>query len=88
MDILLEAKENIRMVRENLKTAQSRHQKKRVELRSGGLCLPEGVTHQRNQKVRSQGQASTSIHMTVPDSSKTWRSGISAQPTRKFVSRA
>jgi hypothetical protein len=42
----------------------------------------------RSQKVRSQGQASTSIHRTVPESGKTWRSGIPAQPTRKSISRA
>jgi hypothetical protein len=64
------------------------HKKKRSKFRSGRLCLPEGVTYQRNQKVRSQGQASTSIHRTVPDSGKMGRSGISTQPTRKSVSRA
>jgi hypothetical protein len=72
-----------------VQTAKLRwHQKKIVELRSGRLYLPEGVTHQRNQKVRSQGQARTSIHRTVQDLGKTWRSGIPTQPTRKFVSRA
>jgi hypothetical protein len=44
----------------------------------------EDVTDQRSQKVRSQGQASTSIHQTIPDSSKT-RSGLPAQPTIKSV---
>jgi hypothetical protein len=34
--------------------------------------------------VQGQRQASTSIHRTVPDSGKTWRSGISTQPTRSL----
>jgi hypothetical protein len=63
-DILLEAEENIRMVRENLKAAQSRQRSyadtRRRELSFDvGDCLFEGVTHQRNQKVWSQRQAST-----------------------------
>jgi hypothetical protein len=84
LDILLEAEENIRMVRENLKTAQSRQRSyadtRRRDLRFevGDYVYLEGVTHQRNQKVRSQGQASISIHRTIPDSSKAWRSGILA----------
>jgi hypothetical protein len=49
---------------------------KRAEFQSGRLCLPEDVTDERSQNVRSQGQASTSIHRIVPDSGKTWRSGI------------
>jgi hypothetical protein len=54
------------------------HKEKKPEFWSGRLYLLEGVTDQGNQKVRSQGQASTLIHRTVPDSSKTWRSGIPA----------
>jgi hypothetical protein len=72
-DILLEAEENIRMVRENLKAAQSRQRS-------------YAVTHQRNQKVWSQRQASTLIYWAVSDSSKTWRSGLSTQLTRESVS--
>jgi hypothetical protein len=63
------------------------HPKKRIEFWSRRLCLLESVTHQRNQKVRSQRQASTLIHRTVPDSTKAWRSGISTQLARKSVSR-
>jgi hypothetical protein len=74
LDILLEAEENIRMVRENLKAAQSRQQ-------SYVDSLFEGVTHQRNQKVRSQRQASTSIYRAVSDSSQTRRSGLPTQLT-------
>jgi hypothetical protein len=90
-NILLEAEENIIMVWENLKTAQSRQRSyadtRRRELWSGRLCLLESVTHQRNQKVWIQRQASTSIYRTIPGSSKTWRSGISTQLTRKSVCR-
>jgi hypothetical protein len=94
LDTLLEAEENIRMVLENLKTAQSRQRsyadtrRRDLSFEVGDYVYLKGVTQQRNQKVQSQGQASTSIHWTVPDSSKTWRSGISTQPTIKFVSRA
>jgi hypothetical protein len=61
---------------------------KRSEIRSGRLCQLEGVTHQRNQEVWSQGQTSTSIYRTVLDSGKTWRNGISTQSTRKSINRA
>jgi hypothetical protein len=58
-DILLEAEENIKMVRENLKIAQSaaklcRHKKKRAEFRGWRFCLFESITYQRSQKIRSQ----------------------------------
>jgi hypothetical protein len=90
LDILLEAEENIRMVRENLKAAQSRQRSyadtRRRELGfEVGDCLFEGVTHQRNQKVWSKRQASTSIYWVVSDSSKTWRSCLPTQLTREFV---
>jgi hypothetical protein len=49
------------------------------------IRLLESVTHQRNQKVWSQRQASTSIYRAVLDSSKTWRSGLSTQLTRESV---
>ena len=61
------------------------HQKKGTQFWSGRLCLLEGVTHQRNQKVWSQRQASTSLYWAVSDSSKTWRSGLSTQLTGEFV---
>jgi hypothetical protein len=89
-DILLEAEENIKMVRENLKIAIKvaklcRHKKKRAEFRGWRFCLSESVTDQRSQKVRSERQASTPLHQSIPDSRKAWRSGLSAQPTRKFI---
>jgi hypothetical protein len=90
-DILLDAKENIRMVQENLKTVQSRQRsyadtrRRELNFEVGRLCLLESVTHQRNQEVWSQRQASTSIYRAVSDSSKTWRIGISTQLTRKSV---
>jgi hypothetical protein len=62
------------------------HKKKRTEFWSGRLCLSEGVTYQRSQKVRSQGQLSTTIYRTVPDSGKAWRSGLPSQLTRSCVS--
>jgi hypothetical protein len=92
-DILLEAEENIKMVRENLKIAQSRKHSyadtRRRELSfEMGACLSKSVTHQRSQKIQSQGQVSTAIYWHVPDSGKAWRSGISAQLTRRLVSGA
>jgi hypothetical protein len=77
-DILLEAEENIRMVRENLKAAQSR-QRSYADTRRREL---------RNQEVRSQGQASPSLYRPVSDLGKTWRSGLSTQLTRESVSYA
>jgi hypothetical protein len=64
------------------------HPKERTEFWSGRPCLLESVTHQRNQKVWSQRQARTPIYRVVPDSSKTWRSGISTQLTRESVHHA
>jgi hypothetical protein len=64
------------------------HQKKRAEFQSGRLCLPNSVTNQRSYKVQSQRQASTSIHRTVPNLGKMWRSGLPTQPTREPVSGA
>jgi hypothetical protein len=83
-DILPEAEENIKMVRENLKIAQSRqpklcrHKKKRAEFRGWRFCLSESVTDQRSQKVRSHRKTSTPLHWSVLDSRKAWRSDLSA----------
>jgi hypothetical protein len=83
-DILLEAEENIKMVRENLKDSAikaaklCRHKKERAEFRSRRLRLFEGFAYQRSQKIQSQRQASTSLCWSVPDSRKAWRSGLSA----------
>jgi hypothetical protein len=72
-DILLEAEENINMVRENLKIAIKaaklcRYKKKRAEFRSWRFCLFESIAYQRSQKIRSQRHASTSLHWSVSDS--------------------
>jgi hypothetical protein len=77
------------MVWENLKIAQlCWHKKKRIEFWSGRSCLSEGVTYQRSQKIWGQGQVSSAIYWAIPDSGKAWRSGISAQLTRRPVSSA
>jgi hypothetical protein len=55
-------------------------------LQSVILCLPEGVTYQRSQKVRNEWQVSTSIYRIVPDSGKTWISGLRTQLTEESVS--
>jgi hypothetical protein len=69
-----------------IKTAKLCRHKERAEFWSGRFCLPEGIAYQRSQKVRSQGQASTPICWSVLDSRKAWRSGLSAQFARRFVS--
>jgi transposase InsO family protein len=92
LDILLEAKENIRMVRENLKAVQSR-QRSYADIRRRELSFEVGdyvylkVSPFRGiKRFRGQRQASTSIHQTILDSSEAWRSGISTQFMREFVS--
>jgi hypothetical protein len=60
-DILVEAEENIKMVRENLKIAQSRQRsyadtrRRELSFEVGDFFLPEGIANQRSQKIRSQG---------------------------------
>jgi hypothetical protein len=89
-DILLEAEENIRMVRENLKAAQSR-QRSYADIRRRELGFEVGdyvylkVSPIKEPKGLDQRQASTSIYRVVSDSSKAWRSGLSSQLTRKSV---
>jgi hypothetical protein len=65
-----------------------RHKKERAEFWSRRFCLPEGITCQRSQKIRSQRQASTPVCWSVSDSRKAWRSGLSAQSAIRFVSGA
>ena len=50
--------------------------------------LPESIDYQRSQKIWSQRQASTSLYWSISNSRKARRSGLSAQPARKFVCRA
>jgi hypothetical protein len=92
-EILLEAEENIKMVRENLKIAQSRQQsyadKRRRELSfEVGDFVYLKVSPIRG--VRRFGvKGKLAPHYIGPsDSRKAWRSGLSAQPARKFVCRA
>jgi hypothetical protein len=89
-DILLKAEENIKMVRENLKIAQSRQRsyadtRRRAEFQSQRFCLSESIADQRSQKIRSQRQASASLYWSVTNSHKVWRSGLSAQSARRLV---
>jgi hypothetical protein len=90
-EILLEAEENIRMVRENLKAAKSR-QRSYADTRRRELSFKVGdyvylkVSSIRGTKRFGVGKASTSIYRAISDSSKTWRSGLSTQLTRESVS--
>ena len=68
-----------------LQMSENRHKKKRAEFRGWRFCQSESVTDQRSQKIRSQRQASTPLHWSVPNSLKAWRSGLSAQSAREFV---
>jgi hypothetical protein len=92
--ILLEVEENIRMVRENLKAAQSR-QRSYADTRRRELSFEVGdyvylkVWPMRGTKrFGVKRQASTSIYRAVSDSSKTWRSGLSTQLTRESIRNA
>jgi hypothetical protein len=90
-DILLEAEENIKMVRENLKIEQSRQRsyadtrRRELSFEVGDFCLSESVAYQRSQKIRSQRQASAPLCWSVSDSRKAWRSGLSTQFARRLV---
>jgi hypothetical protein len=90
-DIMLEAEENIKMVRENLKIAQSRQRsyadtrRRELSFEVGDFVYFEGFAYQRSQKIRSQRQASTPLCWSVSDSRKAWRSGLSAQFARRLV---
>jgi hypothetical protein len=90
-DILLEAKENIRMVRENLKAAQSR-QRSYADTRRRELSFEVGdYVYLKVSPIRGtkrfgvKGKLAPPIYWVVSDSSKTWRSGLSTQLTREFV---
>jgi hypothetical protein len=77
-DILLEAKENIRMVRKNLKIGQSR-QRSYTDSRRRELSFKVGdYVHLKVSPIRGARRFGV----------KTWRSGIPTYPTRKYVSNA
>jgi hypothetical protein len=77
-NILLEAEENIKMVQEKLKIAQSMQRsyadtrRREMSFEVGDFFLPEGIAYKRSQKVRSQRQVSTPICWSVLDSCKAW----------------
>jgi hypothetical protein len=85
-DILLEAEENIRMDRENLKAAQSR-QRSHADTRRRELSFEVGdYVYLKVSPIKgTKRQASTSLYWVVSDSSKTWRSGLSTQLTGESV---
>jgi hypothetical protein len=93
-DILLEADENIKMVRENMKIEQSRQRsyadtrRRELSFEVGDFVYLKVFPYQRSQKIWSQRQASTTLHWSVSDSHKARRSGLSSQSARKFVCRA
>jgi hypothetical protein len=84
LDILLEAEENIRMVQENLKTAQSRQRsyadtrRREMNFEVGDYVYLKVSPIRGDRRFGVQGQVSTSIHRTVPDIGKTWISGLLA----------
>jgi hypothetical protein len=91
-EILLEAEENIRMIRENLKAAQSRQRsyadtgRRELSFEVGDyVYLKVSPIRGINQEVWSQRQVSTSLYLPVSDSSQTWRSGLSTQLTRESI---
>jgi hypothetical protein len=89
-EILLEAKENIRMIRENLKAAQSR-QRSYADTRRRELSFEVGdyvylkVSPIRGTKRFGVKGKLAPRYRAVSDSGKTWRSGLSTQLTRNPV---
>jgi hypothetical protein len=89
--ILLEAEENIKMVWENLKIAQSRQRsyagtrRRELSFEVGDFVYLKVSPIKRSQKNQSQRQANTPLCWSVSDSRKAWRSGLSARSARRFV---
>jgi transposase InsO family protein len=74
-EILLEAEENIRMVRENLKAAQSR-QRSYADTRRRELSFEVGdYVYLKVSPIRGTTRFGV-LYRAVSDSSKTWRSGL------------
>jgi hypothetical protein len=71
-DILQEAEKQVRMVRENLRVAQSRqksytdHRRRELSFIVGDF-LPQGVTYERFASFQGPRQARTEVHWTIQD---------------------
>jgi hypothetical protein len=80
---LLEAEENIRMVRKNLKAAQFR-QRSYADTRRRELSFEVGdYVYLKVSPIR--GTKRFGVNGKLADSGKTWRSGLSTQLTREPV---
>jgi hypothetical protein len=90
LDMLLEAEENIRMVWENLKAAQSRHRsyadtrRRELSFEVETMFTLKVSTIRGTKRFGVKGK----LAPRYIGSSKTWRSGISTQLTRESVCRA
>jgi hypothetical protein len=91
-DILLEAEENIRMVRENLKAAQSRQlsyadtRRREISSEVGDYVYLKVSPIRVTKRFEVKGKLAPPIYWAISDSSKTWRRGLSTQLTRESVS--
>jgi hypothetical protein len=72
-DISQETEKQVRMVRENLRVAQSRqksyadHRRRELSFEVGDFCLPQGVTYERFASFQGPRQARTEVHWTIQD---------------------
>jgi hypothetical protein len=70
-NILEEAEKQVRMVRKNLRVAQSRqkscadHRRRELSFEVGDFFLPQGVTYERVASFQGSRQARTKIHWTI-----------------------
>jgi hypothetical protein len=90
-DILLEAEENIKMVRENLKIEQSRQQsyadtrRRELSFEVGDFVYLKVSPIRGVRRFRVKGKLAPPLCWSVSDSCKAWRSGLSAQSARRLV---
>jgi hypothetical protein len=72
-DILQEAEKQVRMVRENLRVAQSRqksyinHRRRELSFEVREFFLPQCVTYERFVSFHGSRQARTEVHWTIQD---------------------
>jgi hypothetical protein len=90
-DVLCNAEEQVRMIRDNLRVAQSRQKsyadirRRELSFKVGDYVYLKSVTNEKCEKIQYEGQVSTEIYGTFLDSGETWRSGLSIGTARKFV---
>jgi hypothetical protein len=82
------------MVRENLKITQSRQRsyadtrRRELSFEVGDFVYLKVSPIKGVRRFRVKGKLAPPLYRPVSDSRKAWRSGLSAQPARKFVCRA